>query len=393
MTAHRPKSEDLVFSHGDYCLPNILVEGGVLTGFVDRAGQQQASALYLPRFISPQSEECDVKSIALLSAAHIHTRGFLEEISQRDDCQLVALWDDMPERGKRYADEHGGEFSGDLAAVIGRDDVDGFIICAENTRHLPLLVAAIPTGKPVFCEKPFTTSVADARQALQLHREHGTVVHMGYFQPFSDVMQGVKKAIDDGVLGKITHARFRNAHHAAYGRWFDSEDLAWFHDQELAGGGAFMDMGAHAVHLMRSFLGPVEKVCATIGNAAGIYPGVDDYGTALFRFKSGALGVVEASWVQTGGSSGLEVTGSEGTIFNHPELGYVIGAPGKDPVPVVKGEEKPTRVERLLRAIHGEVPAGELAADLQCAADAVAIVEACYASSEQGAWVEVAELD
>ena len=334
-----------------------------------------------------------LQNIALLSAAHIHTRGFLEEISRRDDCQLVALWDDMPDRGKRYADEHGGEFNGNLAVVIDRDDVDGFIICAENTRHLPLLEAAIPTGKPVFCEKPFATSTADTKRALELVRQHGTVVHMGYFQPFTDVMQGVKKAIDDGVLGKITHARFRNAHHAAYGRWFDSEDLAWFHDQELSGGGAFMDMGAHAVHLMRTFLGPVDKVCATIGNAAGIYPDVDDNGTALFRFRNGALGVVEASWVQTGGLSGLEVTGSEGTIFNHHELGYVIGAPGMDPVPVVKADEKPTRVDRFLRAIRGEMSKDELAEDLQCAADAVAIVEACYTSSQQGAWVEVAELD
>jgi predicted dehydrogenase len=329
----------------------------------------------------------------LLSAAHIHTRGFLEEISRRDDCQLVALWDDMPDRGQRYAGEHGAEYSGDLKAVIGREDVDGFIICAENTRHLPLLEAAIPTAKPIFCEKPFTSSAVDAQRALSLIREHGTVVHMGYFQPFSDIMQGVKKAIDDGALGTITHARFRNAHHAAYGRWFDSEDLAWFHDPTLAGGGAFMDMGPHAVHLMRSFLGPVDKVCATIGNAAGIYPDVDDNGTALFRFKSGALGVVEASGVQTGGRGGLEVTGSEGTIYNDQELGYVIAAPGVDPVPVAKGEEKPTRVERLLRTIRGEMSEEELAEDLQCAADAVAIVEACYASSKKEAWVEVSQME
>ena len=334
-----------------------------------------------------------MSNIALLSAAHIHTRGFLEEVSRRDACRLVALWDDMPERGRRYADEHGGEFCDELEVAIGREDVDGFIICAENTRHLPLLEAAIPTGKPVFCEKPFTTSAADARRALQLVREHGTIVHMGYFQPFTDVMQGVQRVIVDGALGKITHARFRNAHHAAYGRWFDSEDLAWFHDADLSGGGAFMDMGAHAVHLMRTFLGPVESVCATIGNAAGIYPDVDDYGTALFRFASGALGVVEASWVQTGGNGGLELTGSEGTLFDHPELGYAIAAPGKDPVPVAKGEEKPTRVERLLRSIRGELAAEELAADLDCAADAVAIVEACYASSEQKAWVDVGTLE
>ena len=91
-------------------------------------------------------------NIALLSAAHIHTRGFLEEISKRDDCSLVALWDDMADRGTRYAEEYGAAFSGDLDSVVGRQDVDAFIICAENTRHLPLLKAAIPVGKPIFAK-------------------------------------------------------------------------------------------------------------------------------------------------------------------------------------------------------------------------------------------------
>jgi predicted dehydrogenase len=331
-------------------------------------------------------------NIALLSAAHIHTRGFLQEISERDDCSLVALWDDVADRGKRYAEEYGAEFNNDLAAVVSRDDVDGFIICAENTRHLPLLQAAIPVGKPIFCEKPFTTSAADAADALALIQQHDTIVHMGYFQPFAGVMQGVKRVIDSGGLGEITHARFRNAHHAAYGRWFDSEDLAWFSNPDLAGGGAFMDMGAHAVHLLRSFIGQVDSVCASIGNASGIYSTVDDHGIALFRFANGVLGTVEASWVQTGGIGGLEVTGKDGTLFNHPQLGYVIAAPGKDPQPVEEAEPRPTRVERLLASIRGEISREELNDDLQCAADAVAIIEACYASSASGGWVDVPTL-
>lgn len=328
-------------------------------------------------------------NLALLSAAHIHTRGFLEEIAGRDDCQLVGLWDDMVERGKRYVDQYGGEYSDDLEGVVKREDVDGFIICAENTRHLPLLEAAIPVGKPIFCEKPFTAATVDAGKALKLIRQHGTIVHMGYFQPFSEVMQGIARVVADGELGNITHARFRNAHHAAYGRWFDSDDLAWFYDPDLAGGGAFMDMGAHAVHLLRTLLGPVSKVSASIGNASGIYSQVDDHGIALFRFASGVLGTVEASWVQTGGIGGLELTGSEATLYNDPQSGYAITAPGEDAKTVEKGKAKPTRVERLLAAIEGKITREELDADLQCAVDAVAIVEACYESNRIGSWVEV----
>ena len=328
-------------------------------------------------------------NLALLSAAHTHTKGFLKTIAEKDDCRLVALWDDMADRGQRYATENNANYSGDLDAVIARGDVDGFIVCAENTRHLPLLRAAIPAGKPIFCEKPFTTTAKEASEALKLVRQHNTIVHMGYFQPFSAAMQGVIEHVASGTLGNITHARYRNAHHAAYGHWFDSPDLRWFADPDLAGGGAFMDMGTHAVHLLRTVLGPVEKVFAVISNKSGIYADVDDNGVALFQFKNGCLATVEASWVQTGGLSGLEVTGSEGTLFNHPQHGYVTGAPGKDPQPVSVGQDRPTRVDRLIAAIQGKLSADELQADLACAADAVAIMEACYKSSKTGAWVDV----
>ena len=327
--------------------------------------------------------------IGLLSAAHIHTRGFLEDISKRGDCELALVWDDMPDRGKRYATEYAAEYQQDLEKVVGENDVDAFIICAENTRHLPLLRASIPTGKAIFCEKPFTTSRSDAEEALELVAKHKSILHMGYFQPFDGTMQGVKSVIEDGALGKITHAKFRNAHHAAYGQWFDSEDLAWFSDRSLAGGGAFMDMGAHAVHLLRSFLGPVSKVSAVIGNSSGIYSDVDDNGVAMFHFENGVLATVEGSWVQTGGIGGLEITGSEGTLFNHPEQGYVIAAPGKETIPVQSRDPRPTRVDRLVAAINGELSTQELEVDLINSADSVAIMEACYSSSESGKWEKV----
>ncbi len=98
---------------------------------------------------------------------------------------------------------------------------------------------------------------------------------------------------------------------------------------------------------------------------------------------------IEGSWVQTGGLSGIEVVGSEATLFQHPEHGLVTAAPRQDPKPVAQGEEKPTRVDRLVAAIEGNISKEELDADLACTADAVAIMEACYQSNESGGWVDV----
>ncbi len=331
-------------------------------------------------------------NIAFLSTAHTHTKGFLSAVREKEGANLVAIWDDMESRGRGFRDEYGGDYSSDLAAVISRDDLDGFIVCAENSRHLPLLEAAIPTGKPIFCEKPFMTTTADAVKAVGLIREHGTVVHTGYFQPFSAAMQGVIAHVQSGAMGKLTHAKYRNAHHAAYGRWFDSDALRWFADPALAGGGAFMDMGTHAIHLLRTVLGRATEAFATISNVSGIYPNVDDNGVALLRFESGVVATVEASWVQTGGPKAFEVVGSTSTLYEIEGRGFVTTEPREEPVDVPTGKERPTRVDRLVAAINGDLPREELDADFDCAIDAVAIMEACYASNQSGTWEKVAKV-
>jgi predicted dehydrogenase len=198
--------------------------------------------------------------------------------------------------------------------------------------------------------------------------------------------------VNSGALGQITHARYRNAHAAALEERFSTPDRIWFSNPELAGGGAFMDMGTHAVHLLRTLLGPVTQVFATISNVSGIYSDVDDNGTALLRFENGCLGTVEASWVQRGGPKGLEITGRDGVLYEDVEQGYVTAVSRNKVVPVAAGEDKPTRIDRLIAAIEGNISAEELEADLRCAVDAVAIMEACYQSNESGTWVDVQDL-
>ncbi|MBC8041705.1 MAG: Gfo/Idh/MocA family oxidoreductase [Opitutaceae bacterium] len=332
--------------------------------------------------------------IAFLSTAHIHTKSFVENILQATDDRVVAaVWDDAEERGRRYAAMAKAPFVADLDDVLADPAIDGFIICAENTRHLPLLKLALPTGKPVFCEKPLVTSAAELADVKELLARYPTTLFCGYFMPFSGEMRTVAALVREGAFGTITRIRCRNAHHAAYGRWFDNPDLAWFHDPALSGGGAFMDMGTHAVHLARTLFGPVTEAFAIIGNHSGEYPGTDDFGIAQLKFASGVIGTIEAAWTQTGGIGGLEIVGSKRSLWNTP-VGYVIGSPQETPKPLEKTQaDVPTRVDRLVATIRGELTTEERAADLAACLDAVAIMDACYASSRAhsggsgGGWV------
>jgi len=334
-------------------------------------------------------------NIAILSTAHIHTKGFIEKLVKgTDGRKAYTIWDDVADRGKRYADSCGARFNPDLNAVLNDPQVDGFMICAENTRHFKLLEAALPIGKPVMCEKPLLTTSAEVAAVRVLLAKKPTALICGYFKPFSGEMRAISQAISQNELGTITSARYRNAHHAAYGRWFDNADLAWFTDPALAGGGAFMDMGTHAIHLLRSLFGPVEAVSATIANRSHQYPKLDDHGQAQLRFvPKGAdapmLGTVEASWIHQGGPTGLEVQGTTGAVW-HDGSGYVIGKPGQPAKKVEPIEARPATVDRLIAVLQGTIPAAELAADIDACCDAVGIMEAAYRSNASGSWVSLA---
>lgn len=328
-------------------------------------------------------------NLAFISTAHIHTKGFIENIIKANDGRkVVAVWDDVPERGRRYAEMAGAPFFEQIGDVLKNPSVDGFVICAENTRHLALLEQVLPVGKPVFCEKPLVTTDADLAVVKALHRRNPVPLFCGYFMPFESPLQAVRQAVDEGKPGKLTHVRFRNAHHAAYGRWFDSPDLQWFTDPALSGGGAMMDMGTHAVHVLRSLFGPVKRVWAHAANLSGIYPAVDDFGIIQMQFASGVYGTAEAAWVHTAGQSGLEVMGSNYAILPG-NGGYFLNKPGATAEALPSAMARPTRMDRLVAVIRGEIPAAELDADLAAVFDTVAIMAAAYRSAQSGTWEDV----
>ena len=334
-------------------------------------------------------------NIAVISVAHVHSDGFCKAISEATSQKRpYVIWDEDVPRGEQYAAKYNTRFEPNLAKITADPKVDGFIVAAENTRHLPLLKKVLPVGKPVMCEKPLATSASDVEKIVALAAKHKTPLICGYFQPFFANNRAAKQAIKNGALGKVTHLHFRNAHHAAYGRWFDNPQVAWFTDPELAGGGALMDMGTHAVHLLCHLGGKAEAVWGHVANVAGVYPKVDDYGLIVIKFKSGVLGRVEAGWCFTGGVGGLEVIGSEKSIWNDGGK-LVMGGPGKPAEPISEAwatafaGSRPSTVNRLIAVIKGEIAKDELIEDLAACADAVRVMDAAYASAKSGGWVKV----
>lgn len=327
--------------------------------------------------------------IAVISAAHLHTRGYLENLTRSGDGRsVVAIWDSVADRGRRMAGDFATPFVSNLEKLLADPDVDGFLVCAETVHHLPLLERLLPIGKPILCDKPLVPNVKEAKRLKKLLETATAPVLTGYFMPHFGDHRAIVNLLKGEFFGKVTRVRCRCAHAAAYGRWFETPDLRWFTDPELACGGGFFDMGTHALHLLRYLFGPITEVSAHIGNESGIYPKVDDFGVAQVRFESGVHGLVEAGWTQTGGLRQLEIVGSEKTLW-HNGYEYRIEGPNFPQESLYVIDPSPARVDRLVAAIRGQIPAEELKLEIDLALQAVVAMEACYKSAEKGKWVKV----
>ena len=330
-----------------------------------------------------------MRKISILSAAHIHTKGFIESIVKEKLFEIAAIYDDVPSRGEAYAKQAGGRFESSREKILQDSSIEGIIITSENTSKQPLLLDAIRAGKAILCEKPVALSAGQAseiREALKAHPR--TRLVSGYYMPYGAQGRTLKHFLASGKLGKPLSIQYRNCHMGAFGRWFDNPDLAWFTRKDQAAGGGFLDLGTHAIHYLAWLFGPGEKVSAMIENQAGLYPDVDDTGRALIKFKNGVLAGVEAGWISHSGTNAFLLTGERGYVQQSGDNLEFTPAGGKAEILPAK-EGAPSGVKRLASLLEGKIPEAEWRGDVESFLDAAVIMEACYKSQEEGRCIKI----
>ena len=248
--------------------------------------------------------------VAMLSMAHVHAAGYAAQLQKNPDAEIVCVWDDDPARGRPAAAKLGVPFEDDLHDLLGDDGIDGVVINSETNKHFDLIAAAAESGKHVFTEKALTIQTREADELVERVERAGIKFMISLPQRSSPETLFLKQCLDEGLIGQVTLMRARIAHSAALDRWFKDGSL-WFGEAEKAGGGSLFDLGCHTVDVMRWFLGEPESVTAMTTNLAGAYD-IDDQCVALVRFRSGALGILDVSWVQRAGPNSTEIYGTEG---------------------------------------------------------------------------------
>ncbi len=200
----------------------------------------------------------------------------------------------------------------DLNTVLRRKDVDVVIITTPSGAHMEPAVAAAKAGKHVVVEKPLEITLDRCDRIIEACDQNKVLLCTIFPSRFGDANGELKKAIDAGRFGKLTLGETSC-------KWWRSQayydDGGWKGTQALDGGGALMNQAIHQVDLLLYMMGPVRSIQGFTAMLAHERIEVEDTAVSAIRFKSGALGVIQATTsVWPGLPKSIGIHGDKGSV-------------------------------------------------------------------------------
>lgn len=324
--------------------------------------------------------------IAMLSKWHVHAEDYAKQVMAIENVKITAVWDELPERGRTWADELGVDFEEDLHTLLKRDDVDAVVVVAPTNIHAEVMVAAANAGKHIFTEKIMALTVEDCKAIAAAVEKSG--VKFCISLPHRTVPSNLfaKKVVEDKLLGGITLLRVRNAHNGAVANWLPDH----FYDPIACGGGAMIDLGTHPMYLSRWLLGKPKSITSTFNSYTN--KPVEDNAVSVIEFENKAIAIVETGFVTPSSPFSLELYGTEGSlIIGGPDNTVKIASSKYDPNSkgwVVPAELPEALPQAMNQWVDGILNGGHIHFGLEEGIQLTELMEAAYKSHNEGCKVD-----
>lgn len=190
------------------------------------------------------------------------------------------------------------------------DGIECVSIVTPNDTHATASLAFIRNGIDVICDKPMSTSLAEALEVERAAAAHGVLFALTHNYSAYPMVAEARHQVRSGELGAIRVVTIEYAQ-GTRNRLLEAEGdakMAWRVDSAIAGPSTVLgDIGTHAHHLLRRITGlEIESLSAELTT---MVPGrvADDNAFVNLRFHGGARGQLWASMVAAGNGHGLRI--------------------------------------------------------------------------------------
>jgi predicted dehydrogenase len=224
--------------------------------------------------------------IGILGAARIAPLALTNPARENAEVVVAAVAARDASRAQAFATKHGiGRVHDSYEALIADPDLDAVYNPLPNGLHGRWTRAALSAGKHVLCEKPFTANAAEAREIAELAAKSDRVVMEAFHYRYHPLALRVEQIIASGELGKLERVEADFC--------FPLPKFSDIRYNYSLAGGATMDAGCYAIHMVRTFGGSTPEVVAAQAKLRDSQ--VDRAMTAELAFAGGHRGRVRCS--------------------------------------------------------------------------------------------------
>ena len=204
--------------------------------------------------------------------------------------RLVAVCDIQQDRADAFGAKYGVAAFQSIDDMLARQDIDVVSILTPSGMHAEHAIAVAGARKHVVVEKPMALTMADADAMIEACDANGVRLFVVKQNRFNVPVVKAREALDAGRFGQLVLGTVRV-------RW--CRDQSYYDHDSWRGtwaqdGGVLSNQASHHVDMLSWFMGDVESVHAR-GITALAKIEAEDTAVATIKFRSGALGIVEAT--------------------------------------------------------------------------------------------------
>ncbi|MGC3953805.1 MAG: Gfo/Idh/MocA family oxidoreductase [Propionicimonas sp.] len=174
--------------------------------------------------------------------------------------------------------------------LLAAEKPDAAIVATPSRLHYPMVKQLLEAGVAVFCEKPFTLSGAEGEELVQLAAAKRLVTQVGYHNRFVGAFGEVKRLLDAGAIGTVTHGLAES-----YGPVVLKPQGGTWRSKSSEGGGCLYDYAAHPLNLINWYLGEPIGVGGTVLNSV-FSAEIDDEVSSTLYYDQGRTVSVSVNW-------------------------------------------------------------------------------------------------
>jgi predicted dehydrogenase len=232
-----------------------------------------------------------VLNFAIVGCGRISKRhSELLGLNQIEGAKLSAVCDIIPEKAQSVGERFKVPHFTDMHEMMKKATVDVVVVLTESGNHAEHVVALAKYKKHIVVEKPMALTLTDADRMIAACKESGSRLFVVKQNRFNVPVVKLREELEAGRFGKMVMGTIRV-------RW--CRDQSYYDQDSWRGtwkmdGGAFTNQASHHVDLLQWMMGPVESVFAKAKTYL-VDIEAEDTGIAMIQFKSGAMGVIEAT--------------------------------------------------------------------------------------------------